>query len=99
MPGACGTNGSTFPTFERGCTNSTSCSFGVHQLNCCGSTQAIGFNHSQRDAFDMAEANWRLGCPACGCAAAPLIDDQGVTCTTADPTVSCDSGMCHTHCM
>src|SRR6185369_2057340 len=38
-PAACG-NGQAFSTFTKACTNSDSCSFGLHQLNCCGSQLA-----------------------------------------------------------
>jgi hypothetical protein len=86
-----------FMTFDRGCTNNDSCSFGMHQLSCCGSQQAIGFNHAQTNAFAAAEIAWEATCPGCACPAALPIDDEGKTCN-AMPTVSCDNGMCFTHC-
>jgi hypothetical protein len=88
----------TFPSFTRACANNDSCSFGMHQINCCGSQQAIGFNHSQKDAFEAAEITWSASCPQCGCATQLPVDDDGNTCN-ADPFVSCDSGMCRTHCI
>jgi hypothetical protein len=97
MVGNCAT-GMGFPTFSKACTNTASCSFDLHQLNCCGSQEAIGFNHDQRDAFTAAEMAWAATCPACGCAAAPLMAEDGKTCTQQMITVTCDSGMCTTHC-
>jgi hypothetical protein len=87
-----------FPTFSRECQGNDSCSFGFHQINCCGSMQAIGFNHSQKTAFEAAEAAWEATCPGCGCPTALPIDDDGNTCM-ADPFVTCDSGMCRAHCI
>lgn len=75
----------TFPTFVRGCTNDESCSFGLHALDCCGSMTAIGFNHSEKTRFDTAEKAYEAACPiACGCAAAPISTDTGLT--TTDPS-------------
>jgi hypothetical protein len=95
-PGNC-TTGTGFPTFVKGCTNSDSCVIGYHQVDCCGTLIAIGINHSERDAFDAAEAAWEATCPACGCAAQPTKTEDGRTGTMANITVTCDSGMCITH--
>jgi len=95
-PAACG-NGQAFSTFTKACTNSDSCSFGLHQLNCCGSQLAIGFNHSVVASFQAAEAAWEATCSACACAAAaPLVED-GKSCK-GTIGASCDNGMCTTHC-
>jgi hypothetical protein len=87
-----------FPTFTKGCTTADNCSIGFHQTDCCGTQVALGFNHSQRDAFDNAEMAWDMTCPACGCAAQPLMAEDGKTCTMQMVTVACDNGMCTTHC-
>jgi hypothetical protein len=85
--------------FDRGCTGNDTCGQGLHQINCCGTKQAIGFNHAQTTAFDAAESAWEMTCPACGCAEGPTTDDEGKTCDPGKmPTVSCDNGECHTHC-
>jgi hypothetical protein len=97
MSGMCGGT-AAFPTFDKGCTSTDNCSDGFHQVDCCGSLVAVGFNHAQRDAFDAAEQAWETTCPACGCAAQPLKADDGKTCAMNAVTVSCDSGMCTTHC-
>jgi hypothetical protein len=97
MAGSCAT-GQGFPTFDKACTNTQSCSFGLHQTNCCGSQVAVGFNHSEHDAFTTAEMAWDATCPACGCAAAPLMAEDGKSCTMQMITSTCDNGMCMTHC-
>lgn len=86
---------STFPTFDKGCTYDFNCSYGLHQLDCCGSRLAIGFNHSQATAFDAAEKSWEMTCPMCGCATKPTAAEDGSTNTTF--YVKCDSGKCMTH--
>jgi hypothetical protein len=93
----CG-NGQPFPTFDKACTLTDNCSLGFHQVDCCGSLIAVGFNHSQRDTFDNAEQTWDSTCPACGCAAQPIKADDGKTCAMRAVTVSCDNMLCTTHC-
>ncbi len=88
----------TFPTFIKGCTNSDSCSFGFHEINCCGSMDAVGFNHSQRDAFNAAEMAWEMTCGGCACPATLPLAEDGKTCQMNQVTVSCDNGVCTTHC-
>jgi hypothetical protein len=87
----------TFTTFDDGCTNAASCSFGLHQIDCCGSKLVVPFNHAQTDAFNTAEMAWELTCPACGCAARPNVDSEGKTCQ-GDPQVTCDGNMCRARC-
>jgi hypothetical protein len=87
-----------FPTLDKGCTDTTNCSDGFHQVDCCGSLVAVGFNHAQRDTFNTAEQTWELTCPACGCAAQPTQAEDGKSCAMNVVTVTCDTGMCTTHC-
>jgi hypothetical protein len=93
----CG-NGQMFPMFDKGCTNTDSCVFGMHQISCCGSQEAIGFNHAQLAAFTAAEAAWEATCGACGCPAALPLAEDGKMCMQANITVSCDNGRCTTTC-
>jgi hypothetical protein len=91
-----------FPTFDSGCTDTINCSFGLHQIDCCGTLVAIGFNHAFRDAFDKAEANWRMACPAaCGCMAGPTRAEDGKVGSSQNVMVTCEtrgpgSGRCTT---
>jgi hypothetical protein len=88
--GTCGDAGS-FPTFDNGCTSTQNCSFGLHQVNCCGTLIAIGFNHAYRSAFDSAEATWRQACPAnCSCDPGPTQADDGSFGNAQDVAVRCD---------
>jgi hypothetical protein len=70
----------------------------MHRLNCCGSQQAIGINHAQRDAFDVAETAWDSTCGACACPATLPQADDGMLCAQMSIRVTCDNGMCTTHC-
>jgi hypothetical protein len=97
MSGMCG-NGNPFPTFPKGCTGADNCSFGLHQVDCCGSFVAIGFNHAYYDGFNQAEQSWEQTCPACGCAAQPTLAEDGRSCLSTAVVVSCDNLMCTTHC-
>jgi hypothetical protein len=95
--GSCAT-GQGFPTFTKACTNTMSCSFGLHTINCCGTQMALGFNHDQRDAFTAAETAWDATCPQCGCPQQPLTAEDGKSCTMQMITVTCDNSICTTHC-
>ncbi len=95
--GGCG-DGVPFATFVKGCAATTDCVFGVHQTDCCGSTTAIGINHSQLTLFNAAEKSWDASCAECQCAAQPLKTEDGASCTANAVMVSCDGGNCTTHC-
>ena len=86
--------GTTFPTFDRGCTADENCAFGLHQTDCCGNQIAIGFNHAQKSAFDTAETAYRTACPAaCGCPMGPILTDAGgSTFVTSKIGVRCVAG-------
>jgi hypothetical protein len=89
-PGAC--DAGTFPTFDKGCTDTINCVIGLHQINCCGALVAIGINHAFRDAFDKAEADWRMACPAvCGCVAGPTRAEDGKVGSSPNVMVRCES--------
>ncbi len=82
----------TFPTFDNGCSDTINCSIGLHQINCCGTLLAIGINHAFRDAFDKAEASWRMACPAaCGCVAGPTRAEDGKVGSSQSVMVTCES--------
>jgi hypothetical protein len=57
-----------------------------------------GCTDAQKDAFDTAEQAWDQTCAMCGCAAQPLKAEDGKTCAMNVVTVTCDTGMCTTHC-
>lgn len=88
----------TFPTFGKGCTLDSNCSFVLHQLDCCGSLGAIGINHAFVDDFNKTEDAYRKTCPVCDCLAKDTRTESGVS--TNDATkiaVRCDVGLCKTY--
>jgi hypothetical protein len=93
-----------FPMYDKGCTTTDNCSFGLHQVDCCGTLSAIGFNHAFKTAFDAAEVTWRASCPGCGCPSGPTKVESGVTCDQGKIGVKCDTsgtgsnGKCTTVC-
>jgi hypothetical protein len=98
----CGGQG--FPTFDDACNGTQNCSIGLHRVDCCGTTIAIGINHAFRDEFDMAEAKWRTTlCPAvCDCQPAPTMAENGTSGSPDNARVVCDSkgpgpGNCQTY--
>jgi hypothetical protein len=92
------TDPTTFPTFGKGCTLDLHCSFGLHQLDCCGSLGAIGFNHAFADDFAATEDAYRKTCAVCDCLPKETRTESGIT--TADNSriaVRCDVGLCKTY--
>jgi hypothetical protein len=84
---------------DQGCMMDSDCAVGIHQIDCCGSTIAIGFNHAERARFDTSEPTCVATLPACGCDPNATLTDSGefaaipaevlVACVTAGPTRRC----------
>lgn len=90
----------SFPTFERRCAAPSDCFAAIHQINCCGSTRAIGVNAAEKARFQAAEQTCRSQYPGCDCAAAPTVAEDGKSSTTADGSdvaVDCRAGACQTY--
>ena len=88
----------SFPTFGKGCTIDANCSFGLHQLDCCGSLGAIGINHAFKGDFTATEDAYRKTCSVCDCLPMDTRTESGVS--TNDATkiaVRCDVGLCKTY--
>jgi len=83
---------STFPVFSKTCSVDADCAFGLHQIDCCGSLLAVGFERTQ--PFEATEKAWASTCPACECAGKPTYADDGKT--GASFGVRCASGACST---
>ncbi len=101
---ACTGDAAAFTTFDKRCGGSdTACKFGLHKVDCCGSYIAIGYGRAEQPAFDTAEADWSMQCPACGCVAKPTVAEDGTTGDFLNVKVSCvianpgDLGQCRTH--
>jgi hypothetical protein len=83
----------SFPTFLKECGGDGDCTFGKHQINCCGTKVAIGMTASAKPAFDEAEKTCEGQYPGCGCAEFPTTAEDG---KTGDIAVHCDAGKCMT---
>ena len=75
----CGTSPIVFPSFDKTCSDSSQCSFGTHQINCCGSQLAIGFNVAEASRFATDEKQCRSQYPPCACPASPTKTEDGQT--------------------
>ena len=92
----CGPTSDPFPLLERSCTDQADCDVGLHQIDCCGTLQAIGINISSRTAFDHVEQACRAEFPACGCAPQGIQTDDGLGFDLTQVDVACDIGICRT---
>lgn len=75
----CATAPIVFPSFDKTCSDSSQCSFGLHQVNCCGSQLALGFHVAESARFAAAEKQCRGQYPPCACPAAPTKTEDGQT--------------------
>jgi len=102
--GAAGTGGAggaspcqTVLALDRSCTSATDCFAGVHQINCCGTRQFIGFRKSAQTQYQDLEPKCEATYPACGCAESqPTTDDGSKLQFSATPGVACVQGVCTT---
>ncbi|MBI4815345.1 MAG: hypothetical protein HY791_03765 [Deltaproteobacteria bacterium] len=86
---------SRFPEFDRVCLQDQDCQLAEHQIDCCGSTRALGINHAARAEFDAAEATCVSQYPLCRCAARPPVADDGASALDpANLAVECRAGEC-----
>jgi hypothetical protein len=86
---ACSDNGSFIASLDTGCTNTQSCSFGLHQIDCCGTKLAVGFNHAETNRFAQEEQAWEASCPQCGCPAGLTRAQDGKTGLASLVQVAC----------
>jgi hypothetical protein len=97
-----GAGGTTSPcqavlALDRSCSTASDCFAGKHVSNCCGQAQFIGFNNSEKAAFQTLEAQCDATYPACGCAAGqPTADDGSGLRLTTQAGVTCLQGKCTT---
>jgi len=82
---------------DRSCVVDTDCVAVTHVANCCGSVRVIGLRASEQATFQQLEPQCDASYPACGCATAPTMTDDGST-IKADTSagVSCLQGTCTT---
>jgi hypothetical protein len=95
----CSTSGENyFPSFSKACAVPADCAIGFHQINCCGTQQAIGIAASEQAAFAAAEATCASQYPGCGCAGGPTTAEDGKAADmgNAQIQVACTGGACTT---
>lgn len=93
----CESGGVTFPPLDKRCARATDCFIAVHQVNCCGTQAAVGFNRSAQVAFEQAEPGCAAAYPGCGCAQFPTMAEDGRTETDGPIEVRCDADqLCRT---
>ena len=84
-----------FPTYNEGCTVDANCSFGLHQLDCCGSLDAVAFNHDLKKQFEQDESAWRVCKPAiCDCLVKPTTTDKAPLGPNGTAEAFCQKGVC-----
>ena len=87
----------SFPALAKACTSDTDCFVAQHQINCCGTKLAIGLAHSDKAAFEAAEAVCQSQYPGCGCAQFETMAEDGYSSfTDGDFAATCQAGLCRT---
>jgi len=82
---------------NRSCQTADDCDVVVHQVNCCGTTRAMGINKAVAAYLGELEKLCRETYPACGCPTGPQEADDGTTANGAnDANVTCAAGVCAT---
>jgi hypothetical protein len=81
--------------YARKCASKSDCTFGLHQINCCGSKHAIGYNIGSSATFAADEKACDASYPGCGCAENLTVDDSGNK--GIEFAVDCVSGACTTY--
>jgi hypothetical protein len=71
------TDCSLLGSFDKDCSADSDCVTKLHQVNCCGTRQAVGINASGSAAFDALEATCAAQFPGCGCAQQPTTAEDG----------------------
>jgi hypothetical protein len=82
---------------DRSCTTDADCFAGVHQTNCCGQREFVGFRTTGQAQYQDLEPKCEATYPACGCAESqPTTDDGSKIQFNGTPGVTCLQGVCTT---
>jgi hypothetical protein len=93
----CGVTSSSFPMFDKACRTVDDCSFGVHQSDCCGSTEAIGMARAEQARFAADEMICVAQYPMCACPSYFTLAEDGQRAIDGKTiAVECQSGKCMT---
>lgn len=92
------TDCSTLTAFDKDCAVDADCVTKLHQINCCGTREAVGINESGSAAFDALEATCAAQFPGCGCAqqATTAEDGHNMPDFSEAIPVACVAGQCKT---
>ena len=87
-----------FPAFKKNCAAASDCFVAMHQIECCGSINALGYNTGEQAAFAAAEQACDHMYPGCGCAPRPTTaeDGQNIGAGNRRIVVDCVAGACKT---
>lgn len=80
-----------FPKFDKQCAVPEDCAAVLHQVDCCGSLVALGFNKGELPEFEAAEAFCAIE-PICDCAPQPTVSEDGEAGEQFVP--ACVEGVC-----
>ncbi len=93
----CSPGDPVFPSFDMSCQSDGDCAVAVHQVNCCGTRQALGINANEIGRFTEDEAICEAQYPSCDCADFGIRADDGQsTYNPKDLGVICADGACTT---
>ncbi len=87
----------SFPDFEKGCTDSGNCLLVSHQVDCCGTMLVMAVNHSEESRFTALESVCESQYPGCGCATMDVKAEDGTSVPIdlqSKIIATCDSGTC-----
>ena len=93
----CFVTDTVFPSFDMSCQSDDDCAVAVHQINCCGTRQALGIDGQEVARFIEDEAICEAQYPSCDCADFGIQADDGQS--TYDPDelgVVCAENTCTT---
>ncbi|MEZ4300653.1 MAG: hypothetical protein R3B70_37295 [Polyangiaceae bacterium] len=95
----CGPTGSQpVPPLYKACASVDDCVLKYHQVDCCGTSDAIGMNAAQAPAFDDAEATCKADYSPCGCPASYTSTEDGKKASSfGDIDVRCLDGHCQSY--
>ncbi len=89
----------TMPSFSKACVKATDCAVVMHQIDCCGTSIALGVAAGEKTRFVAEEKTCAATYPMCGCATQTTKTEDGSSLDMGgDPAaVDCVGGVCTTY--
>lgn len=94
---ACESDRTTFPALDKACVQTSDCFIAQHQIDCCGTFDAIGLNVASQAMFASDEAACEAKYPGCGCASRPTMAEDGRSQADGTIAVRCEAQQCRTY--